>query len=184
LIWLKLETPPNSLWHLHLICFLHSPKNSSLSHKQREEEDFPHSTFFYFFNLQTFQALKAKNNPNQTIKNANQVTEEEDLPFRTPFFLQSANNTNLKQQKQPKASFSKCICNPSSSITQQKNPHIFLYKHPTLRTNSPTSYAQNSSTQLFLTLHKYPKIKHIDSGPKKSACAKAKYPPRTTFFCA
>jgi hypothetical protein len=50
--------------------------------------------------------------------------EEEDLPFRTLFFLQSANNTNPKQQKQPKASFSICNCNPSSSITQQK-----LYTH-------------------------------------------------------
>jgi hypothetical protein len=129
-----------------LICLLHSSKNSSLSYKQREEEDFPYPTFFYFFNLQTIQALKAKNNPNQTIKKSNQATEEEDLPFQTPFFLQSANNPTPKHQKQPKPSISKCNCTPSSSITQQKNPHISLYKHPTLRTNSPTSYAQNSST--------------------------------------
>ena len=46
--------------------------------------------------------------------------EEEDLSFQNPFFLQTANNTNPKQQKQPKASFSKCNCNPSSSITQKK----------------------------------------------------------------
>jgi hypothetical protein len=46
--------------------------------------------------------------------------EEEDLPFQTPFFLQTANNTNPKQQKQPKPQTSKCNCNPSSSITQQK----------------------------------------------------------------
>jgi hypothetical protein len=45
--------------------------------------------------------------------------EEEDLSFQTPFFLQTANNTNPKRQKQPKASFSKCNCNPSSSITQK-----------------------------------------------------------------
>jgi hypothetical protein len=45
--------------------------------------------------------------------------EEEDFPYPTPFFLQSANNPNPKQQKQPKTSISKCICNPSSSITQQ-----------------------------------------------------------------
>jgi len=43
--------------------------------------------------------------------------EEEDLPFQNPFFLQTANNTNPKQQKQPKTNLSKCICNPSSSIT-------------------------------------------------------------------
>jgi hypothetical protein len=48
--------------------------------------------------------------------------EEEDLPFQNPFFLQTANNTNPKQQKQPKPQISKCNCNPSSSITQQKNP--------------------------------------------------------------
>jgi hypothetical protein len=76
--------------------FCNSPKNTSLSHKQREEEDFPYPTFFYFFNQQTIQAPKAKNNPNQTIKNANQATEEEDLPFRTPFFLQTANNPTPK----------------------------------------------------------------------------------------
>jgi hypothetical protein len=46
--------------------------------------------------------------------------EEENLPFQTPFFLQTANNTNPKQQKQPKPQTSKCNCNPSSSITQKK----------------------------------------------------------------
>jgi len=45
--------------------------------------------------------------------------EEEDLPFQSPFFLQTANNTNPKRQKQPKPQTSKCICNPSSSITQK-----------------------------------------------------------------
>jgi hypothetical protein len=45
--------------------------------------------------------------------------EEEDFPFPNPFFLQTANNTNPKQQKQPKTSFSKCICDSSSSITQE-----------------------------------------------------------------
>ena len=45
--------------------------------------------------------------------------EEEDLSFQNPFFLQTANNTNPKQQKQPKPQISKCNRNPSSSITQQ-----------------------------------------------------------------
>ena len=49
--------------------------------------------------------------------------EEEDLSFQNPFFLQTANNTNPKQQKQPKPNTSKCNCNPSSSITQQKITH-------------------------------------------------------------
>jgi hypothetical protein len=74
------------------------------------------------------------------------MMEEEDLPFQTPFFLQSANNPNPKQQKQPKPSISKCICNPSSSITQQKNPHTYPSKHPNLEINPPLSYAQKSST--------------------------------------
>jgi hypothetical protein len=47
--------------------------------------------------------------------------EEEDFPYPKPFFLQTANNTNPKQQKQPKPSFSKCNHNPSSSITQKKS---------------------------------------------------------------
>jgi hypothetical protein len=47
--------------------------------------------------------------------------EEEDFPYPTPFFLQTANNTNPKQQKQPKPSISKCICNPSASITLKKH---------------------------------------------------------------
>ena len=46
--------------------------------------------------------------------------EEEDFPYPTPFFLQTANNPTPKQQKQPKPSTSKCNCNTSSSITQQK----------------------------------------------------------------
>jgi hypothetical protein len=101
---------------------------------------------FWRFNLQTFQALKVRSNPKQVTQEFNQMMEEEDFPFQTPFFLQSANNPNPKQQKQPKTSISKCNCSPSS-ITQQKKIHtISLYKHPTLRTNSPTSYAQNSST--------------------------------------
>jgi hypothetical protein len=36
-----------------------------------EEEDFVFHPTFRSFNLQAIQALKAKNNPNQTIKNAN-----------------------------------------------------------------------------------------------------------------
>ena len=125
MIWLKLETPPNSLWHLHLICLLQpTQKHTRLSRKQREEEDFPYPTFFYFFNLQTIQPPKCKSNPKKVIQNSNQAMEEEDLPFPTFFFLQSANNSTPKQQKQPKASFSKCNCNPSSSITQKKITHI------------------------------------------------------------
>jgi hypothetical protein len=86
---------------------------------QMEEEDFGLFPTFRRFNLQTFQALKDKSNPKQATQNPNQAMEEEDFPFPTFIFLQSANNTNPKQQKQPKASFSKCNCNPSSSITQK-----------------------------------------------------------------
>jgi hypothetical protein len=49
------------------------------------------------FNLQTFQALKSKSNPKQVTQEFNQMMEEEDLPFQTPFFLQSANNTNPEE---------------------------------------------------------------------------------------
>jgi hypothetical protein len=35
-----------------------------------EEEDFPYPTPFCRFNLQAFQALKGKSNPNQVIQNA------------------------------------------------------------------------------------------------------------------
>jgi hypothetical protein len=94
-------------------------KHVSLSHKQREEDLGLHQSF-RVYNQQTFQALKTKSNPKQGIKNANQVMEEEDLPFQTPFFLQSANKPNPEEVKQPKTSNSKCNCNPSSSITQQK----------------------------------------------------------------
>jgi len=51
--------------------------------------------------------------------------EEEDFPYPNPFFLQTANNTNPKQQKQPKPSFSKCNHNPSS-ITQNKYSQIIF----------------------------------------------------------
>jgi len=46
--------------------------------------------------------------------------EEENLSFPNSFFLQSANNTNPKKEKQPKPQSSKCNHAPSSSITQQK----------------------------------------------------------------
>jgi hypothetical protein len=55
--------------------------------------------------------------------------EEEDFPYPKPFFLQTANNTNPKQQKQPKPSFSKCNHNPSSSITT-KIPTRQHHKYP------------------------------------------------------
>jgi hypothetical protein len=45
--------------------------------------------------------------------------EEEDFPYPTPFFLQTANISNPKRLKQPKPQISKCNYNPSSSITQQ-----------------------------------------------------------------
>jgi hypothetical protein len=96
------------------------PKTRILGYKQREEEDFPYPTFFYFFNQQTIQPPKSKSNPKQVIQNSNQAMEEEDLSFPTFFFLQSANNSTPKKQKHPKASFSKCNCNSSSSITQKK----------------------------------------------------------------
>jgi hypothetical protein len=102
------------------------PKIHTLSLKQREEEDLVLRRPFRVYDLQPFQALTGKSNPKQAIKNANQVMEEEDLPFQTPFFLQTANNSNPKQQKQPKTSISKCNCNPSSSITQQKILHPYL----------------------------------------------------------
>jgi|WetSurSiteA1Bulk_404760.scaffolds.fasta_scaffold163388_1 hypothetical protein len=86
-----------------------------------EEEDFSYPTPFRRFNLQAFQSLKGKSNPNQVIQNAAYVREEEDFPYPTPFFLQSANNPSPKQQKQPRTSFSKCNCNPSSSITLKKH---------------------------------------------------------------
>jgi hypothetical protein len=87
---------------------------------QMKEEDLSPRRPFGVFNLQTFQPLKAKSNPKQATQKANRGMEEEDLPFQTPFFLQSANNPNPKQHKQPKTSISKCNCNPSSSITQKK----------------------------------------------------------------
>ena len=84
-----------------------------------EEEDLSPRRPFGVFNLQTFQPLKAKSNPNQATQKANRGMEEEDLPFQTPFFLQSANKPSPKNQKQPKPSLTKCNCNPSSSITQK-----------------------------------------------------------------
>jgi len=86
-----------------------------------EEEDLSPLRPFGVFNLQAIQALKAKNNPKQAIQKANRGMEEEDLPFQTPFFLQSANKSSPKNQKQPKPSLTKCNCNPSSSITQKNN---------------------------------------------------------------
>jgi len=52
--------------------------------------------------------------------------EEEDFPCPNPFFLQTANNTNPKQQKQPKPSFSKFNCTPSFSNTQNKYSQIIF----------------------------------------------------------
>jgi len=71
--------------------------------------------------------------------------EEEDLPFQTPFFLQTANNTNPKQQKQPKPQTSKCNCNPSSSITQQIKS-CKGHQHPQL--NNTTMDLQKDSTKI------------------------------------
>jgi hypothetical protein len=52
------------------LLFAAQPKTRTLKRKQKEEDFVFHPTF-RSFNLQTFQALKAKSNPNQTIKNAN-----------------------------------------------------------------------------------------------------------------
>jgi hypothetical protein len=52
------------------LLFAAQPKTRTLKRKQKEE-DFVFRQTFRSFNLQTFQALKAKSNPNQTIKNAN-----------------------------------------------------------------------------------------------------------------
>jgi hypothetical protein len=65
--------------------------------------------------------------------------EEEDFPYPSLFFLQTANNTSPKHQKQIKPSFSKCNHNPSSSITQKKSTHTSLFKNSTLKTNLPLS---------------------------------------------
>jgi hypothetical protein len=111
-----------------------------------------HADSLASFNLQAIQALKAKSNPNQVIQNNNQLMEEEDLSVSNLFFLQSANNTNPKQQKQPKASYSRCNCRSSSSITQQKILQTFRFKHPTLKTNPPPTY------ELFKMI-KQPKVK-------------------------
>jgi hypothetical protein len=45
--------------------------------------------------------------------------EEEGFPYPTLFFLQTANISNPKREKQRKPQTSKCNCNPSSSITQK-----------------------------------------------------------------
>jgi hypothetical protein len=50
------------------LLFGDQPKTRTLNRKQREEEDFVFRQTFRRFNLQTFQALKAKNNPKQTQK--------------------------------------------------------------------------------------------------------------------
>jgi hypothetical protein len=93
---------------------------------QMEEEDFSPRRPFGVFNLQTFQPLKAKSNPKQATQKANRGMEEEDLPFQTPFFLQTANKPSPKNQKQPKTSLTKCNCNPSSSITQKNNMSLLV----------------------------------------------------------
>jgi hypothetical protein len=113
LIWLKLETPPSKSWHLHSICLQPAhPKTHTLSHKQREEEDLSIRRPFRVNNLQTFQALKGKSNPKQVTQEFNQMMEEEDLPFRTPFFssiskqhkpqtTKTTQNKQFKMQLQP-----------------------------------------------------------------------------------
>jgi hypothetical protein len=115
LIWLKLHRIHSGT--CTRFDFRNSPKNTHLLATTKRRR-FVFRRLFGVYNLQTFQALKAKINPKQAIKNANQVMEEEDLLFQIPFFLQSANNPNPKQQKHPKPNLSKCNYNPSSSITQ------------------------------------------------------------------
>jgi hypothetical protein len=89
---------------------------------------------------------KSQKQPKPSYSKSYQIMEEEDLSFSNPFFLQSANNPTPKQQKQTKPSTSKCNCPPSSSITQQKNPHPYPLKTSKSQTNPPPTYAQNSST--------------------------------------
>jgi hypothetical protein len=71
------------------------PKIYTLSLKQREEEDLVLRRPFRVYDLQPIQALKAKSSPKQAIKNANQVMEEEDFPFQTPFF------SSISKQSKP-----------------------------------------------------------------------------------
>jgi hypothetical protein len=63
-------------------------------------------------NQQTFQALKGKSNPKQVTQEFNQMMEEEDLPFQTPFFssiskqskpqtTKATQNKHFKMQLQP-----------------------------------------------------------------------------------
>jgi hypothetical protein len=72
--------------------------------------------------------------------------EEEDLSFPNPFFLQSANNTTPNNKNNPNHKHQNAIATLLLLSHNKNSTHISLYKHPTLRTNSPTSYAQNSST--------------------------------------
>ena len=67
--------------------------------------------------------------------------EEEDFPYPSPFFLQSANISNPKHQKQPKPSFSKCNCNPSSSITT-KIPTRQHNKYPRLPKKAASDFTK------------------------------------------
>jgi hypothetical protein len=52
----------------------------------------------------------------------------------------------LKAKCSPNQAYPKCNCTSSSSITQQKIPHTSPFKNPTLGTDPPPTYAQNSST--------------------------------------
>jgi len=74
-----------------------------------EEEDFPYPTPFWCFNLQAFQALNSKSNPNQVIQNAAYVMEEEDLSFPTLFFFDLQTIQALNSKNNPEQAFQNAI---------------------------------------------------------------------------
>ena len=110
MIWFKFETPPKfSLASApDLPCAPH-PKTHILGYKQREEEDFPYPTFFYFFNQQTIQPPKCKSNPKQVIQNSNQAMEEEDFSFPTFFFFNQQTILPPNNKNNPKQAFQNAI---------------------------------------------------------------------------
>jgi hypothetical protein len=133
------------------------PKTHILARTKRRRR-FCLSPPFWRFNLQTFQALKAKSNPNQVIQNAIQVMEEEDCDFSRLFPLslrllptQPANNPSPERQKQPKSSLSKMQL------------HVFFFYHTTKNSSHihlQTSKASDKSSTIlcsrFFNFNSYP----------------------------
>jgi hypothetical protein len=125
--------------------------------KQREEEDFPYPTFFYFFNQQTNQPPKCKSNPKQVIQNSNQAMEEEDLSFPDPFFSSISKQINPQSAKATQNKLFKMQLQPFFFYHTKKTLHTYPLKHPTLTTNNPPSNAQNSSTSTLAQIVEIPK---------------------------